>query len=216
MDNLPRTFEAKSVQKAYSRLAWIYNFWSWLTETKAAQKALEIAEIQDRENILEVAVGTGIIFEEIVKRNRNGKNVGMDLSRSMLAKAMKRVEHSNHTQYYLNYGNAFNLPYKENQFDLVFNNYMFDLLPEEKFEAVLLEFKRVLKNSGRIVITNMAHGKYWFNKFWGWLTKLSPRILTGCRPVSLESYLEKVGFSNIQVVRISQNTFPSEILKADV
>ncbi|MCH8955738.1 methyltransferase domain-containing protein [candidate division KSB1 bacterium] len=214
MDTLRRTFKTKSVQKAYSQVAWTYNLWSRLTESKAAEKVFELAEIQNGENILEVAVGTGIVFEEIVKCNPDGKNVGMDLSPGMLAKAIKRLEHS--YQNYLNYGNVFSLPFKNNQFDLVINNYMFDLLPEEKFEAILLEFKRVLKNPGRIVITNMAYGKYWFHKFWAWLAKASPSFLTGCRPVSLEGYLKKTGFSNIQVVSVSQNTFPSEVLKAEI
>jgi len=214
MDTLRRTFKTKSVQKSYSQVAWKYNLWSRLTESKAAEKVFELAEIQDGENILEVAVGTGIVFEEVSKRNPNGKNIGIDLSPGMLAKAIKRLEHS--YQNYLNYGNAFSLPFKNNQFDLAINNYMFDLLPEEKFEAILLEFKRVLKNPGRVVITNMASGKYWFNKFWDWLAKASPSILTGCRPVSLEGYLKKAGFSNIQVVSVSQNTFPSEVLKAEI
>jgi len=157
-----------------------------------------------------------LFFEEIVKCNRDGKNVGIDISPSMLAKADKKLETSNHNHYYLNLGNAFALPFKNNQFDLIINNYMFDLLPEEEFEAILLEFKRVLKNPGRVVITNMAHGKYWFNKFWDWLAKASPSNLTGCRPVSLEGYLKKAGFSNIQVVSVSQNTFPSQVLKAEI
>jgi len=164
MDTLRRTFKTKSVQKSYSKVAWKYNLWSRLTESKAAEKVFELAEIQNGENILEVAVGTGIVFEEVSKRNPNGKNIGIDLSPGMLARAIKRSEHS--YQNYLNYGNAFSLPFKHNQFDLVINNYMFDLLPEEKFEAILLEFKRVLKNPGRVVITNMVYGKYWFNKFW--------------------------------------------------
>jgi len=77
---LPRTFQVKAVQKAYSHVAWTYDIWSRFTESKAPEKALELAEIQNGENILEVAVGTGIVFEEIVKCNRDGKNVGMDLT----------------------------------------------------------------------------------------------------------------------------------------
>ncbi len=216
MNILPRTFNAELIQRDYSRVAWTYNFWSRLTESKAAEKALEMAEIQDGENILEVAVGTGIMFEEMVKRNQSGKTVGIDLSSGMLGRAVRRLAKHNSNHFYFNCANAFYLPFKEKQFDLVVNNYMFDLLPEEKFEAILVEFKRVLKNPGRIVITNMAYGKYWFHKFWAWLAKASPSFLTGCRPVSLEGYLKKTGFSNIQVVSVSQNTFPSEVLKAEI
>ena len=213
MDTLRRTFKTKSVQKTYSQVAWKYNLWSRLTESKAAEKVFELAEIQNGEDILEVAVGTGIVFEEVSRRNPNGRNIGIDLSPGMLAKAIKRLEHS--YQNYLNYGNAFSLPFKNNQFDLVINNYMFDLLPEEKFEVILLEFKRVLRKSGKVVITTMAYGENWFNKFWAWLARISPRVLTGCRPVLIKSYLEKAGFSDIVVVQVSQNTFPSEVLRAE-
>lgn len=64
MNILPRTFNAELIQRDYSRVAWTYNFWSRLTESKAAEKALEMAEIQDGENILEVAVGTGIMLKK--------------------------------------------------------------------------------------------------------------------------------------------------------
>ena len=47
-------------------------------------------------------------------------------------------------------------PMNENSFDLLINNYMFDLLPEPDFEPVLAEFGRVLKPGGRLVLANMA------------------------------------------------------------
>ena len=214
MNVLPRTFNAELIQRDYSRVAWTYNFWSRMTESKAAEKALEMAEIQDGENILEVAVGTGIMFEEMVKRNQTGKTLGIDLSSGMLGRAVRRLAKHNSNHFYFNYANAFYLPFKAKQFDLVVNNYMFDLLPEEKFEAILVEFKRVLRNSGKVVITTMAYGENGFNKFWGWLARISPRVLTGCRPVVIRTYLEKAGFSDIAVVQVSQNTFPSEVLRA--
>ncbi len=73
---LPRNFSEGKVKHYYSKVSWVYDFWSWLTESKAAKKVLELAEIQDGEQILEVAVGTGWVFAEIVKRNKSGWNVG--------------------------------------------------------------------------------------------------------------------------------------------
>ena len=52
----------------YDKLSRIYDIWGRLTESRARSRAIELAAIKDGQNILEVAVGTGIAFYEIVKR----------------------------------------------------------------------------------------------------------------------------------------------------
>ena len=66
--------------KLYDRTAWFYDILATLTETKAQDRAIEFANIQDEIVILDVAVGTGRLFNRIVKRNPNGRNVGIDIS----------------------------------------------------------------------------------------------------------------------------------------
>ena len=75
----------------YDKIAPIYDVWGKLTESRARNRAIELAGIIDGQNILEVAVGTGLAFYEIVKRNPNGSNSGIDLSEGMLERAKKRV-----------------------------------------------------------------------------------------------------------------------------
>ncbi len=60
------------VVKVYSQNAPVYDVWGVLTETKARRRALELAQIRDGESILEVAVGTGLTFQEILKANPHG------------------------------------------------------------------------------------------------------------------------------------------------
>jgi len=55
-------------------------------------------------------VGTGLAFYEIVKRNRKGQNLGIDISPGMLNKARKRLSKLSGTNYQLELGNAFHLP----------------------------------------------------------------------------------------------------------
>lgn len=211
---LPRTFDRMEVQDNYARVATFYDFWTLLTESKATQKAIELARIKTGEMILEVAVGTGVVFQKIVRRNRSGLSIGMDISEDMLAKGMKRLRKCNDRAFYFQIGNALHLPYKDNRFDLIINNYMFDLLPEETFTPILLEFKRVLKRSGRLVIVSMGYGTKKNNHFWVWLAEHFPGILTGCRPISINPFLEDAGLRSEKTVTVSQNTFPSEIVKA--
>ncbi len=211
---LNRKFSEKQVQDSYSKIAWFYDLWGLLTESKAAKKVIEIANIKDGQSILEVAVGTGQVFKEILKRNPGGKDNGIDISPSMLTRANKRISKLNHGNYILEIGNAYHLPFKDNSFDLVVNNFMIDLLPVNDFEKVISEFYRVLRPSGRAVISTMAFGQKWYNKCWHWIAKKIPDLLTGCRPVSIVNDLKEVGFQIEKIEQISQNTFPAEIIIA--
>ncbi len=91
---------------------------------------------------------------------------------------------------------------------------MIDLLPEKDFEKILSEFYRVIKPSGRAVISTMAFGQKWYNKFWYWIARKLPDLLTGCRPVSIVHNLKEVGFIIEKTEQISQNTFPAEVIGA--
>ncbi len=212
---LQRTLSEENVKDSYSKIAGFYNFWSWLTESKATEKVIELAQIRDGEQILEVAVGTGLVFAEIVERNPNGRNEGINVSPVMLSRAQRYLKNHDEDSFHLQAGDAYQLPFEENTFDLIINNFMLDLLPETDFVTVLSEFNRVLKPSGRVVISRMAFGRKWYNKIWQWIAKHFPSLLSGCRPVSMYDHLGKAGFGNIKSEYLSQNTFPSEVLRAE-
>ena len=62
------------------------------------KKGIDLAEIKSGEDILEVAVGTGIMFEKIIKINSEGENIGIDISSKMLSKTEKRLnKYKNYT-----------------------------------------------------------------------------------------------------------------------
>lgn len=210
---LKRELDRNKIKKSYRKIAWFYNFWSWLTESNAAKKAIEIAEIEDRKRILEVACGTGILFEQIVNKNPNGENIGIDLSPDMLSKARERLK-TNKGNFELREGDAFNLSFDNDTFDIVINNFMIDLMPQESFDKIAQEFYSILKPQGILVISTFSFGKNKVNRLWFWIAKYFPDLLTGCRPVSFREYLIKAGFHIEKDIEISQNTFPSEIIKA--
>lgn len=81
----------EKISSLYDSKAWIYNAWAFLTESKACNKALKLAGIQDGQHYFEVAVGTGILFNKVVKLNPNGTNIGIDISEAMLSKAKERL-----------------------------------------------------------------------------------------------------------------------------
>jgi ubiquinone/menaquinone biosynthesis C-methylase UbiE len=202
------------VSDLYRKIAPAYDLWARLTESKARDRCLEIAAIRDGESVLEVAVGTGLAFDKILKANPSGRNEGIDVTEAMLSRAETRAANSGIKSYRLTVGDAHALDFADSEFDVLINNYMFDLLPEDDFPTVLAEFRRVLRPGGRLVLVNMTNGKSWHNSIWEWVYRLNPAWLGGCRAVQLLPMLEESEFANLERQYISQMTFPSEVISA--
>lgn len=200
------------VPGVYGRIAPLYDAWAWLTEREARERCLELAAIRDGEDVLEVAVGTGLAFARILEANPSGRNEGIDLTAAMLVHAEKKAARTGHDGYRLQVADAYDLPFPDASFDVLINNYMFDLLPERDFVKVLGEFRRVLRRGGRLALVNMTQGTRWYNGLWGRLYQLSPALLGGCRPVSLLPAVRQCGFAKTTREYVSQFSFPSEVV----
>ncbi len=127
------------IRKVYRKIASIYDAWSNLAESEARRRCLEFARIKNGDSVLEVAVGTGVLFQEILKANPSGGNEGIDLTVEMLVRSKERAERSGVSSYRLQVGDAYNLEYPNEDFDVVLNNYMFDLIPEKDFFNSMFE-----------------------------------------------------------------------------
>ncbi len=158
--------------------------------------------------------GTGLAFYEIVKRNPNGSNVGIDLSPGMLEKAKTRLGKLSGANYALSIGTAFDLPVKNESVDVVMNNYLFDLIPYEDMDKVLSEFKRVLKKDARLILVNMTKGERFGSNLYDFVYRISPRTMGGCRGVKLSEKLKQHGFRVEAREYHQQLLFPSEVILA--
>ena len=198
----------------YNSLSKIYDFWGKLTESRTRNRALELADIQNGQKILEVAVGTGLAFYEIVKRNPDGINIGIDISSGMLEKAQKRLGQLSGANYELKNASAFHLEGDDDQFDVLINNYMFDLISFDQMDELLAEFKRVLKKEGKLVLVNMTIGERFGSGIYDFLYRLSPRLMGGCRGIRLSEKLKEHGFKVKLREYHQQCLFPSEVILA--
>lgn len=96
--------------------------------------------------ILDLGCGTGIILKEISSKNSSVELFGLDLSENMLAQATRRLG----TAAKLTVGDAENLPYLDNTFDLVCCVESFHHYPNPK--KALSEINRVLKKGGLFLL----------------------------------------------------------------
>ena len=202
------------IASVYDKLSGIYDIWGKLTESHARSRAIELASITDGDNILEVAVGTGLAFYEIVKRNPHGNNIGVDLSKGMLEKTKHRMKKMPGANYRLTIGTAFDLPAESESVDLLVNNYMFDLIPFADMDKVLLEFQRVLKAGAKLILVNMTVGETLGSRLYEFIYRVSPKIMGGCRGVKLAEKLKQRGFTVETRETYQQLLFPSEVILA--
>jgi len=213
----PEILEARythqEIIRKYNWIAPIYDLFGILMEAKAQQRALEFAAIKNGEKVLEVALGTGLNFVEILKKNPNGWVDGIDVSMKMVEKARKRISKTGQKNYALHLCDCRHLTFEDETFDVIINQYLLDILPVEDFIPILLEFKRVLKGGGRIILVNMTKGERWVNHIYEGIYRLKPPLLAGCRGVMAMPFLKQIGFSEFQREFISQLGFPSEVIR---
>ncbi len=203
----------EEVQQVYNSLAWIYDVWGALTEKKARQRGIALASVQNGENVLDIACGTGLILADIAKINRTGLNAGMDISSGMLEKARARLKNTT-ARVELKQASAFAIPYPDATFDLVINGYMFDLMAVDAMPKLLKEFRRVLKPGGRLVLINMTEGERPGSQIYQWIYQRAPALMGGCRGVKLAGVLPQAGFQ-VRVREYHQQfLFPSEVILA--
>jgi demethylmenaquinone methyltransferase/2-methoxy-6-polyprenyl-1,4-benzoquinol methylase len=167
-------------------------------EAEHHDEALRLANVQEGQHVLEIAAGTGRATTGLALAvGETGKVDALDLSEAMLSQArakLERLELSDRVHF--KQGNARALPYPDETFDLVYNGYMFDLIPLDGFLPILKEMGRVLKPGRKLVLLNMSKPddrKTFFEKIYerGW-------AVMPCRPVLMSSYLEMAGFTDIQ------------------
>ena len=204
----------EEVRKLYDRTAWFYDAWAILTESKAQKRAIEIASIQNGTCILDMAVGTGRLFREIMKRNSSGHNYGIDISQGMLAKAKNKLSKQENQNYSLEIGSAFDIKMDDGSIDILFNNYMFDLIAFKQMGDIIKEFKRVLNPRGKLILVNMTKGEKFGANIYEFLYRISPKLMGGCRGVQQSELLTQHGFQVKSCEYIQQMLFPSEVILA--
>jgi ubiquinone/menaquinone biosynthesis C-methylase UbiE len=205
-------FTHEEIVRKYDRIASFYDLFGVLAESKARKRGLALSQIRNGETILEVALGTGLNFVELLKRNPGGWVEGIDVSVRMLQQAEKRIVRTGRKNYRLQIGDGRSLPHPDATFDLLMNQYMLDILPVQDFMPILREFYRVLRKGGRAVLINTTKGERWHTRLYEQLYKLRHPFLAGSRGVLAEPFLREAGFVGIRRESVSQFGFPSEVV----
>ncbi|GAF88545.1 unnamed protein product, partial [marine sediment metagenome] len=101
-------------------------------------------------SILDVGVGTGILIEQVLPKNKSAHLFGVDISPEMVKKAKRKFKGKNNVSIAL--GSASKLPHKDNSFEFVTCVNSFHHHPDSI--QSLEEMKRVLKPGGKVILSD--------------------------------------------------------------
>ena len=165
---------------------------------------LAIAQLLPGQVVLDLGSGGGFdVFQAGEKVGNAGKVIGVDMTPEMVSKARNNI-----SQYYsrtklsnieFRLGEIEHLPIADASVDVVISNCVINLSPDK--EQVWREIYRVLKNGGKVAVSDLAL-----------LRQLPPEVkelaaaLVGCVAGAIlinetQNILQKIGFDNIDLVQ---------------
>ena len=205
-------FTSVTAQRFYDALAARYDWFS-LYEARAKRLAVDYLEVTPGQAVLNVGLGTGKYYQEVqALLGERGLAAGIDLSMSMLEVARSRKLTD------LAQSEGAWLPFATGSFDRLLCTYVLDLVPLADLSCWLVEFRRVLKPGGRMVLVSLTEGinllSRGFVTVWKLAYRLSPMACGGCRPLQLAGLARQAGFVTVDHQVVVQYGVPSELLVA--
>ena len=153
---------------------------------------LKLVDIQDGWTMLDIGCGGGATLQRLLKRSKDVKVYGIDISEESVAKAKKVNAEVLDKQVFVTQGSAEKLPYEDEKFDLVTaveTVYFWPHLPD-----CLKEVRRVLKQGGKfaIMVEVVNSDSKWTNVVEG---------MTAYSPEDLKKLLNEAGFIQTEIHR---------------
>lgn len=124
---------------------------------------LEAVSIARPKKVIDVPVGTGRVLTYLFDHDINV--IGVDLTSEMLDIARREACPERHT---LQLGNAADLPFEDNQFDLLVSFRFFHLFEKGNRAQFTTEFARIVKPGGHVLVS-FTNG--WYAGGISWLRK---------------------------------------------
>ncbi len=123
----------------------------WVTDEERIHRLVAAARLKGDERVLDIATGPGYIAEAIARSAR--EVIGLDLTDAMLSIARERTQQRGVTNVSFRIGDAQNLPFESEEFDLVVSRLALHHV-QNPLQA-LREMTRVLRHGGTVLIEDL-------------------------------------------------------------
>ncbi len=214
VNGLPATLSLRT-RRVYDRLAAVYPVSTMLFHSRAHRCALEVSGLLDGMKVLEVATGSGEMFRRLVRANRSGSTVGVDLSPNMAARtqrvARRRFPAS---QTHCQAVDARHMPFRGESFDAIFCCYLLELLSADDIVSTLHEFRRILRSQGKLTLVLIGQNTAVFNAFYKVLGKIAPAFWGRQVEQRVPQLIDSMRFEILHDRQVRQGFYPSRVLVA--
>jgi ubiquinone/menaquinone biosynthesis C-methylase UbiE len=209
---LPTTL-ADRTRRVYDRMAAVYPMSTMLFHSRAHRCALEAAGLSDGMRVLEVATGSGEMFRRLVRANSRGATIGVDLSPNMAARTQRVARRKfpsarTHCQAV----DARHMPFRSESFDAIFCCYLLELLSTEDISKTLTEFRRVLRERGRLALVLIGQNTAMFNSVYRVAGKVAPAFWGRQVEQRVPQLAETIRFEIVEDRTVRQTFYPSRVL----
>ena len=211
---LPSTL-AERTRRVYDRMAAVYPVSTMLFHSRAHRCALEASGLRDGMKVLEVATGSGEMFRRLVRANGRGSTIGVDLSPNMAARTQRAARSkfpyaSSHCQAV----DARHMPFRSESFDAIFCCYLLELLSGDDIVRTLSEFRRVLRDRGRLTLVLIGQNTPVFNALYKVGGKVAPAFWGRQVSERVPHLIQSVRFEIVHDRPVRQSGYPSRVLVA--
>jgi ubiquinone/menaquinone biosynthesis C-methylase UbiE len=204
---------ARQTRRIYDVLAPLYPISSVLLHSNAHRQALAASGIRNGMRVLEVAIGSGEMFDRILQINPDGQTLGLDLSPNMAARTQSAARRKyKNSAAFCQAADARYMPFADGTFDALVCCYLLELLSDEDIASALSEFQRVLRPGGRLTLILIHQNTSGFNKAYKFCTKIAPAFWGRQVERRMPNLLRSYGFSIESDHDVRQIFYPSRVI----
>lgn len=202
-------------RRIYDLVAGIYPLSTLLFHEKAHKVALSLAGIRDGMRVLEVATGSGEMFQRIVGLNPGGVTCGIDLSPNMAARTQRLARRRDTARRaHCQAVDATSMPFRDGAFDAVVCCYLLELLGSDAILRTLGEMHRVLRPNGRLALVLIGENHPAFNALYRIGGSLAPAFWGRQVEKAIPEAIEGFDFAIEHDRKVQQGFYPSRVMIA--